>query len=124
MLMSHSHNALIQDGGEMERLLLDVYSSIGEPDGIYAVARSGDMASQLRLMQHEGAFAFCVPAQLTTLPRPSSDGLHTGVTQVTWALPRRAPDRQLAEEPADKRAACVQATGAGRWSVLTYCCGT
>ena len=38
----------------MERLLLDVYSSIGEPDGIYAVARSGDMASQLRLMQHEG----------------------------------------------------------------------
>ena len=38
----------------MERILLDIYSGVGEPDGIYAVAQSGDIASQLRLMQHEG----------------------------------------------------------------------
>lgn len=39
----------------MERILLDVYSGVGDPDGIYAVAQSGDIASQLRLTQHEGA---------------------------------------------------------------------
>ncbi len=44
-----------QDGIEMKRILLDIYSSIDDPDGIYAVAQSGDTASQLRLMQHEGA---------------------------------------------------------------------
>ncbi len=39
----------------MKRILLDIYSSIDDPDGIYAIAQSGDTASQLRLMQHEGA---------------------------------------------------------------------
>lgn len=31
----------------LERLLLDIYSSINEPDGIYAVARSHSMLSQV-----------------------------------------------------------------------------
>ena len=39
----------------MERLLLDIYGQINEPDGIYAVARSHEMTSQLHLLQHEGA---------------------------------------------------------------------
>ena len=38
----------------MERILLDIYSGVGDPDGIYAVAQSGDITSQLRLTQHEG----------------------------------------------------------------------
>ncbi len=32
----------------LEHLLLDIYSSINEPDGIYAVARSHSMLSQVR----------------------------------------------------------------------------
>ena len=46
---------IAQDGAEMERILLDIFSGVGDPDGIYAVAQSSDIASQLRLMQHEGA---------------------------------------------------------------------
>ncbi|KAL4452130.1 hypothetical protein ABPG75_007792 [Micractinium tetrahymenae] len=38
----------------LERLLLDIYSSINEPDGIYAVARSHSMLSQLKRFEHEG----------------------------------------------------------------------
>lgn len=45
----------------MEHLLLDVYGQINEPDGIYAVARSHHMASQLRLLQHEGTWHAEVP---------------------------------------------------------------
>ena len=44
----------------MKRILLDIYSSIDDPDGIYAVAQSGDTASQLRLMQHEGTVSVCM----------------------------------------------------------------
>ena len=35
---------------EIERLLLDIHGQINEPDGIYAVARSHEMASQLHLL--------------------------------------------------------------------------
>ncbi|PSC71129.1 serine threonine-kinase ATM isoform X1 [Micractinium conductrix] len=38
----------------VQRLLLDIYSSINEPDGIYAVARSHSLLSQLRRFEHEG----------------------------------------------------------------------
>ena len=37
-----------------DQLLLDIYSSINEPDSIYAVARGHNMTSQLKLYEHEG----------------------------------------------------------------------
>lgn len=37
-----------------DQLLLDIYSSINEPDSIYAVARGHNMMSQLKLYEHEG----------------------------------------------------------------------
>ena len=39
-----------------DQLLLEVYSSINEPDGIYAVARGHSMLSQLKLYEHEGSW--------------------------------------------------------------------
>lgn len=39
-----------------DQLLLEVYSSINEPDGIYAVARGHSMMSQLKLYEHEGSW--------------------------------------------------------------------
>ena len=39
-----------------EQLLLDIYSRIGEPDGIYAVARSHNLLSQLHVFEHEGSW--------------------------------------------------------------------
>ncbi len=35
-----------------ERLLLDIYSSVNEPDGLYAVTRSHSALSQLRRAEH------------------------------------------------------------------------
>ena len=40
----------------VDELLLDMYSSINEPDGIYAVARGHNMMSQLKLYEHEGSW--------------------------------------------------------------------
>lgn len=40
----------------MDQLLLDIYSQIQEPDGIYAAARSQKAASQLHLFEHEGSW--------------------------------------------------------------------
>ena len=41
---------------EADQLLLDIYSSINEPDGIYAVARGHNMVSQLKLYEHEASW--------------------------------------------------------------------
>lgn len=41
---------------EAEDLLLHIYSSINEPDGIYAVASGHSMVSQLKLYEHEGSW--------------------------------------------------------------------
>jgi hypothetical protein len=53
---------LAAGGGEelarVERLLLDIYSQISEPDGIYAVARSHNMLAQVWSMG--GPASFCV----------------------------------------------------------------
>jgi hypothetical protein len=38
-------------------LLLDAHAASGEPDGLYAVARSHKLAAQLRLFAHEGAWS-------------------------------------------------------------------
>ena len=40
-----------------DRLLLEIYSQLTEPDGIYAVARSHKLASQLHLFRHEGSWS-------------------------------------------------------------------
>ncbi len=40
----------------LDELLLDIYSSINEPDSIYAVARGHNMMSQLKLYEHEGSW--------------------------------------------------------------------
>jgi len=39
-----------------DQLLLDIYSSINEPEGIYPVARGHNMMSQLKLYEHEGSW--------------------------------------------------------------------
>ena len=46
------------EDGKVQQLLLDIYGQIDEPDSIYAVARSHELPSQLRLMQHEGEAHF------------------------------------------------------------------
>ena len=40
----------------VERLLLEVYAGVQEPDGLYGAARSPARACQLRLAEHEGAW--------------------------------------------------------------------
>ena len=40
----------------MDQLLLDIYSSINEPDGIYAVTMGQSLISQLKLYEHEGSW--------------------------------------------------------------------
>ena len=39
------------------RLLLDIYSQVPEPDGIYAAARSPKLVSQMHLFWHEGSWS-------------------------------------------------------------------
>ena len=41
----------------VDQLLLDIYSSINEPDGIYAVTMGHSLNSQLKLYEHEGSWA-------------------------------------------------------------------
>lgn len=41
----------------VDRLLLDIYETIEEPDGIYAIARSHQARMQAALFEHEGAQA-------------------------------------------------------------------
>ncbi len=49
---------LVQDDlPKVDRLLLEAYSQISEPDSIYAVARSPSLAVQLPLAEHEGSWA-------------------------------------------------------------------
>lgn len=55
MLCSKLHG-LQGNQAEADQLLLDIYSSINEPDGIYAVARGHNMMSQLKLYEHEGSW--------------------------------------------------------------------
>lgn len=39
----------------MDQLLLDIYETIEEPDGIYAIVRSPQAKMQAALFEHEGA---------------------------------------------------------------------
>lgn len=41
----------------MDALLLDVYELINEPDGLYALVRSSELASLTRLWEHEGLWS-------------------------------------------------------------------
>ena len=50
---------LVHAQGELptvERLLLEIYARVREPDGIYGAARSPARTCQLRLAEHEGAW--------------------------------------------------------------------
>jgi hypothetical protein len=48
----------------LEQLLLDLYSHVNEPDGVYAlVAAFGSPASQLQLLQHEQQWAAVLGGQ-------------------------------------------------------------
>ena len=58
LLMSADAHSLLQDTLPVaEQLLLDIFSQVNEPDGIYAIAQSHKMASQLRLFEHEGSWS-------------------------------------------------------------------
>ncbi len=48
---------LQDDVPRVDKLLLEAYSQISEPDSIYAVARSPSLAVQLPLAEHEGSWA-------------------------------------------------------------------
>ena len=47
----------------MDRLLLEAHAATGEPDGLYAVARSHKLPAQLRLFEHEGAWSKALVAR-------------------------------------------------------------
>jgi hypothetical protein len=47
-----------QEGERLGCLLMDLYSNINEPDGVYAVAAAfGGSSHRLQLLQHEGKWA-------------------------------------------------------------------
>ncbi len=57
---------------EVDQLLLDAHAATGEPDGLYAVARSHKLAAQLRLFEHEGAWSKALTARDLQLHGKSS----------------------------------------------------
>lgn len=58
---------------EVERLLLDVFSSLPEPDSIYGVpAPAADLSAQATAYAHEGGWQNTLPAYDTLLQHPSS----------------------------------------------------
>lgn len=65
---------------EADQLLLGIYSSINEPDGIYAVARGHSIMSQLKLYEHEGSWDRALAGYDMMCHRTAS-----GQTQVTPA---------------------------------------
>ncbi|KAK9825683.1 hypothetical protein WJX81_003257 [Elliptochloris bilobata] len=69
---------------EVDRLLLDAHAASGEPDGLYAVARSHKLAAQLRLFEHEGAWSKALVARDLQL---------LGAAQGGDAGPARAEER-------------------------------
>jgi len=69
-------------------LLLDAHAASGEPDGLYAVARSHKLAAQLRLFAHEGAWSKVLLArdlQLQGARRcPAPPGRPCGIKRVAY----------------------------------------
>lgn len=61
---------------DVDALLLDIYSQIDEPDGMYAAARSPQAASQLALFEHEGAWDKALVSCDLMLPRGLATTLH------------------------------------------------
>ena len=105
----------------MQRILQEIYSSIDDPDGIYAVAQSGDTASQLRLMQHEGArsgiaIIWCLLTQpgsyCVVMQHAGVFGIHFSTTVVIRHAAAVATFLQ-------RRRCCTQAIGVGRLSQTT-----
>lgn len=57
---------------EVERLLLEVFSSLPEPDSIYGVpASAADLSAQATVYAHEGGWQNTLPAYDTLLQQPS-----------------------------------------------------
>ena len=76
---------------EADQLLLDIYSSINEPDGIYAVARGHNMMSQLKLYEHEGSWDKALAGYDMMCHRTASDQ-----SQATSAAPTAKHDTSMA----------------------------
>ena len=74
----------LQEGrAQADQLLLDIYSSINEPDGIYAVARGYNMMSQLKLYEHEGSWDKALAGYDMMCHRSASDqGQATSATEL------------------------------------------
>lgn len=60
---------------EVERLLLEVFSSLPEPDSIYGVpAPAANLAAQATVYAHEGGWQSTLPTYDTLLQQPSTAG--------------------------------------------------
>ena len=64
---------------EVERLLLEVFSSLPEPDSIYGVpAPAGDLAAQAMVYAHEGGWGNTLPSYDTLLQQQQPPSLGSG----------------------------------------------
>ncbi|GMH43803.1 hypothetical protein BSKO_11737 [Bryopsis sp. KO-2023] len=74
----------------VDGLLLDIYRSVSEPDGLFAVARTPHMKSQLTLVEHEGNWedaATLYDLAHSTAPFPSNEmhlGLLNALRHLSW----------------------------------------
>ena len=79
---------------EVERLLLEVFSSLPEPDSIYGVpAPAADLSAQATVYAHEGGWQNTLPAYDTLLQQqqPSSLGGLGGAVVAAAAVPMGGP---------------------------------
>lgn len=82
------HTPLQGPLSDVDALLLDIYSQIDEPDGMYAAARSQQAASQLALFEHEGAWDKALVSCDLMLPRGLA--IHCLMHQFGMLLPTLA----------------------------------
>ena len=45
------------DRGRAQKLLLQIFAQLGEPDSIYALAQTGDLSTQTKVRMHEGEWS-------------------------------------------------------------------
>ncbi len=76
---------------DVDALLLDIYSQIDEPDGMYAAARTQQAASQLALFEHEGAWDKALVSCDLMLPQRSGHAF-TCKHLLCMPLPMPAPE--------------------------------
>lgn len=85
---------LVSGGGggeekrEVERLLLEVFSSLPEPDSIYGVpAPAADLSAQATVYAHEGGWQNTLPAYDTLLQQQQQPSSLGGVVAAAAAVP-------------------------------------